>query len=214
MTCVVAVAKDGVVYIGADSCGSTPTSAMVVTNPKVFIVDTRFIIGVCASFRAIDLLQHSLKVPKQPSAQSDDAFMRTIFITAVRETFSKNGFPRMDSDDEVSFLVGYRGRVYCVEDDYSVINPLEWGHSIGSGAEAARGSLWTTQESPDVTARIMVALQASEAMTPSVRGPFTVEQLPKYKRKEKNEMTEEKIKPCTGIPIEDTSSTRYLENLS
>jgi ATP-dependent protease HslVU (ClpYQ) peptidase subunit len=188
LTCVVAIAKDGIVYIGADSCGSTATSAMVVTNPKVFLVDNRFIIGVCASFRAIDLLNYSLKVPKQASSVSDDAFMRTVFISAVRETFIKNGFPREDDIDDVNFLVGYRGRVFCVEDDYSIINPVAWGHAIGSGAEAARGSLWTTKDAPDVEARIMIALEASEAMTPSVRGPFLLEKLPKAKPQKQKEV--------------------------
>lgn len=183
MTCVVGIAKDGVVYIGADSCGSTPTSAMTVTNPKVFAVDNRFLIGVCGSFRVIDLLQYSLKVNKQSSSMSDDCFMRTIFIPAVRECFVKNGFPL--DDDEINFLVGYNGKIYCVEPDLAVLNPTPWGHSIGSGAEAARGSLWTTQHSDDIMHRVLIALEASEAMTPSVRGPFLIEQLPKVKKKPK-----------------------------
>jgi hypothetical protein len=183
MTCIVAlVSSDDTIYMGADSCASNSSSFMIVRNPKVFVLGERFIIGACGSFRSIDLLQYSLKVPKQATGISDDEFMRTTFITSVREMFIKNGFKH--EDESLNFIVGYEGNIYSVEEDFSIINPAKWGHSIGSGGESARGSLWTTREM-DCTPewRIMMALQTSEALTPSVRAPFVMKELSKRKRK-------------------------------
>lgn len=179
MTCIVAVV-DNVnkqVCMGGDSCGSGGNSWATYSNPKVFIVE-EFVFGGAGSFRMLDLLSHSFSSPPRPEGKSDDAFMRTNFINAIKECFTDGGIMKDEdgvlSFDGSDFLVGYRGKLYHVQADFSVLNCKEWGYAIGSGEEAARGSLWTTQATENPEERVQLALRAAEEVVSSVRGPFTI----------------------------------------
>ncbi len=163
--------------MGADSCAATGLSWQVVENPKLFAAENRFLIGCCGDFRLIDLLAYALKIPPQPAKITADSYMRTIFIDAVRKCLKHGGYLAKDADDREQggqFLVGYQGALYEVQDDNSVLTLPAWGHACGSGAEAARGSLWTTRDDRDCKKRISTALEAAEATTTNVRHPFRI----------------------------------------
>jgi hypothetical protein len=173
MTCIVGIARDGVVYMGGDSCGSS-YSWQQVGNPKVFITSENFLIGCTTSFRMIDLLHHNLKVGEQKQGQTDDNFMRTTFISAVRQCFKDNGWIDKEpgKNEGGNFLVGYKGNLYEVLEDFGVLNSPTEGMAVGSGAQSARGSLFTTQSNWDCEVRIRQALEAAEAVALGVKGPF------------------------------------------
>lgn len=175
MTCIVGVAQKGKVFMGGDSCGSGHTWQQV-GNPKVFEVSGGFLIGCTTSFRMIDLLRFELKVEEQKSDISNDEFIRTTFIRAVRECFKEHGWLAKSSDKNEggNFLVGYRGTLYEVQDDFSVLNSPVEGMAVGSGESAARGSLFTTREDKDPTKRITQALESAEAVAMGVKAPFIV----------------------------------------
>ena len=173
MTCIVAVAQEGRVWMGADSCGSDPSGYQIVGNPKIFAIGGDLLIGCCGSFRVMDLLRYSLKVERNGSWDID-RYMRTVFIDAVRECLTKGRFGD-DGRSCSNFLVGHAGRLYEVQSDYSVLNVPDWGFAVGSGEHAARGSLWTTRHEGDPMRRVQVALEASEAIVHSVKGPFIFE---------------------------------------
>lgn len=176
MTCIVAVVSNGIVHMGADSLGSDGWSGIHVGNPKCFITG-EFLIGCTSTFRSIDLLRYMLEVPKvHPDTEEDaDRYMRTVFINAVRKCFKDNGAIRKNNEIESgsNFLVGYRGLLYEVQNDFSVLNMPCYGSSVGSGADVARGSLFTTKDMdlPPLK-RLYAALQAAVEVTVSVRAPF------------------------------------------
>jgi len=183
MTCIVGIAENNKVYMGADSCASDFHSWLQMDNPKICEVG-EFLIGVCGSARMIDLLTYSLTGCIQRPEDSDDKFMRTTFINNVKECFKQGNFGTDERGG--NFLVGYKGKLYEVQDDYSIINSSQWGMSVGSGALVARGSLYTSKTgqiklgdegsilvlSPEH--RITLALQAAESVVISVRGPFII----------------------------------------
>lgn len=182
MTCIVGLCHNDKVYIGADSCGSNSHTWLTVGNNKVFEVG-EFLIGCTTSFRMIDLLTYSLTGVLQRPEDSDDKFIRTTFINSVISCFKENNFG--DDNRGGNFLLGYRGKLYEIQDDFSVLNCPPQGHSVGSGEEAARGSLWTTvpgriklnEETALSLApeqRVLLALSAAEASIATVRGPFVV----------------------------------------
>lgn len=177
MTCIVAIADGkGKVFMGADTYGSSPGSGTYVGNPKCFI-NGEFLIGCTSTFRVIDLLAYKLNVPKvHPDLQEDpDKYMRTVFVDSVRQCFKDSGHLRVDMGVEVggNFLVGYNGKVYEVQPDFSVLNVPNYGGSVGSGESAARGSLYTTKKLKMThKEKIKIALEAAVEVVPSVRGPF------------------------------------------
>ena len=71
-----------------------------------------------------------------------------------------------------NFLVGYKGRLYEVQDDFSVLNSPVEGMAVGSGEQSARGSLYTTRGEWDAHRRILQALEAAENVAVGVKGPF------------------------------------------
>lgn len=176
MTCIVGIAREGAVYIGGDSCGSTSSSWVHVPNPKVFPLGEGMLVGAAGSFRMIDLLRFSVRLPAHDAAVSADAFMRTAFVAALRKTFLDEGYLHREClrDSGGNFMVGYQGQLFEVQDDFSVLNAPEYGLSCGSGEAPARGSLWTTRGAWDCRLRVQQALEAAEATTPSVRGPFLI----------------------------------------
>ena len=171
MTCIVGVVNKNKIYMGGDSCGSNHSSWQTVGNPKVFAVQD-FLIGCTSSFRMIDLLTHNLSVRRSHPDDSDDKFMRTTFIEGDRSCLKEGGYGK--DDEGGNFLVGYYNKLYEVQNDFSILNCPEWGSSVGSGQGPARGSLWTTRKEKDPKKRVMTALEAAEAVVPSVRGPMLV----------------------------------------
>lgn len=175
MTCIVGIAKDGKVYMGADSLAGSTYSYSQAGGNKIF-KNGPFIIGCTTSFRMIDLLHYSLKVETQSGSITDEAFMRTVFINSVKTCFKDNHWLKANDGQHEggNFLVGYNGFLYEVQSDFSVLNTPDWGQTVGSGEYEARGSLHTTRHHWDCRDRIIKALEAAEASNPFVRHPFTI----------------------------------------
>ncbi len=172
MTCIAGVVDKGRVWIGGDSCGSTPTAWQDVGNVKVFTLG-EMLLGVCGSFRAIDILRYHVPCVRQ-NDEPIERFMRSTFVGAVFENLERFKVPD-EARAELSMLAGIGGRLFEVQSDLSVVDAPEWGFAIGTGGDAARGSLYTTRgRKGRAKARVLDALAAAEAVCPSVRGPFGV----------------------------------------
>tara|TARA_Y100000034_G_scaffold136870_1_gene216550 strand:+ start:2931 stop:3464 length:534 start_codon:yes stop_codon:yes gene_type:complete len=174
MTCIVGIVENKKVYLGADSCASNNYTWNSSGNHKLFKTGD-FLIGGTSSFRMIDLLAYKLYVKKAKKIDTM-TFMKTTFIDSIRELFSKNGYSEISKNQEVggNFLIGFDKQIFEIQNDFSVLVIPEWGFSVGSGQDAARGSLYTTRNSNNPKKRLLKALAAAEAVVPSVRGPFNI----------------------------------------
>lgn len=188
MTCIVGfvekLKKNTVIWMGGDSAGVDVCDYTVLprADEKVFKVDRRFLIGICGSFRMGDLLKHSLDAEKQPLGMDTYKYMTSLFVDSVRTTFKKGGFARKHQDVEGidgSFLVGYKGRLFCIENDYQVAEYKIPFMAIGCGYPFALGSLFTTSRLTKVPTRdkVKLALEASECYSGYVRRPFVIKSL-------------------------------------
>lgn len=177
MTCIVGLVEDGKVYIGGDSAGVAGYSLTVRKDKKVFQVGN-VLIGGTSSFRMLQLLQYAFTLPEYDPATDLDKYMATTFIDAIRQCFKDGGYASKSNEQESggSFLIGLRGRLFEIEADYQVGEPLDGYAAVGCGAEIARGVMYAT---PDMQPkkRIELALQASERHNAGVRGPFHIEML-------------------------------------
>ena len=177
MTCIVGLVENGKVYMGADSAGVGGYSLTIRRDPKVFRVGP-YLIGYTSSFRMGQLLRFGLSVPDQDPRHDDERHMMTVFINAVRKCLKDGGYAKVESGEESggTFLVGYRGVIYEIGDDFQVgISDCQYD-AVGCGAQLAMGALHaTTGKKP--RARIRAALQAAEDFNAGVRGPFRVQVL-------------------------------------
>lgn len=175
--------------MGADSAATGGTDVKIRRDPKVFIVKNHFLIGFTDSFRMGQLLRFSFKPAAQKKSQNDHEYMCTDFINGVRDCFADGGYMGKDKEDGEreeggSFLVGYQGVIYEIEEDFQVGINQEPYCSVGCGADYAHGSLFTTANldlSPE--AKITRALETAAHFSNGVRPPFIILQLPQGKKR-------------------------------
>lgn len=175
MTCIVAVKKDGVVYMGADSAGVGGYSMRVRSDPKIYR-NGKFLFGFTTSFRMGQLLAYSFVPPTHYGDEGTiEKFMATKFVDAVRKCLKDGGFARKDSEEERGgvFLVGYEGRIFRIDCDYQVGESAHDFEAVGCGEDIAMGALWAMSKrgvTPELQVR--TALHAAEQFSAGVRGPF------------------------------------------
>lgn len=179
MTCIVGLVHKNRVYMGCDSAGTSGWDLTIRSDTKLFR-NGPFLVGFTHSFRMGQLLRHSFQPPDREESQDPEQFMVTTFIDAVRTCLKAGGYASKQNDVESGgfFMVGYQGRLFVIEADYQVGVPVCGFAALGSGANVALGSLYTTShynEHPET--RIRLALETAEALNGAVRGPFRQEVL-------------------------------------
>jgi len=175
MTAIVGLVHDGKVYIGGDSAGVSGLSLSVRADTKVFRKG-RYLFGFTTSFRMGQLIRYSLVPPKPKVDDADlEGFMATKFIDALRDCLKAGGWARKESDREEggTFLVGVRGQLFTIYDDYQVARSADGFAAVGCGEDIALGALYATAGTGmKPRKRALLALQAAERFSAGVRGPF------------------------------------------
>lgn len=177
MTCIVGYVDNDKIYMGADSAGSNGYSYQIREDKKVFI-NKNMIFGFTSSFRMGQLLQYSLNIPDHDPRDSDFKYLCTTFMDSVIDCFKSKGFASI-KDGEVSggnFLLGYKGNLYEIQSDYQVGKVMEPFASVGCGEDYAKGALYALKNNTDLTPKqkILLALDAAQANSTGVKGPFNV----------------------------------------
>lgn len=180
MTCIVGIVQNGSVYIGGDSAGVDGSWALVVRADRKVFRNGDFVMGFTSSFRMGQLLAFDFHPPAPRAGVDVMAYMVTDFIDAARNRMKAGGYARTrDSAEEGgTFLVGYKGRLFHVGQDYQVGESTHGFDAVGCGDQLALGSLRSTREWADAKARVAEALATAEAFSAGVRGPFFIEELP------------------------------------
>lgn len=177
MTAIVAIAEKGKVWVGGDSAGVESSYRLVLRKDEKVFINGDLIFGFTSSFRMGQLLRYSFKPPEHPAGISNREFMHTVFINAVRECLKSGGYAKLESGQESggTFIVGYKGSLYCVHSDFQVAEPRDNFACVGCGDELCLGSLCSTKGKPEV--RIRTALRIAERYSAGVRGPFVIKRL-------------------------------------
>ena len=179
MTCIVAAkAKDGSTVMGCDSAGSDGWALIVLKDPKIYRIGS-MLVGFTSSFRMGQLLGHSLTLPEHHSDVPVERYMATAFMDAVRRCLKDGGYAKRENEVETggTFLVAYKGRIFTVQDNFSIVESGRDYDACGSGYMLALGSLYATADMEDTRRRVEVALKSAEEFCASVRGPMRFEVL-------------------------------------
>lgn len=160
--------------MGADSAGVRWLDLTIRADEKVF-ENGAFVMGFTSSFRMGQLLRYAFTPPYHQHDMLIERYMSTVFVDAVRACLKAGGFAKKDDEVETggTFIVGYRGRVFVVEDDYQVAIPVDDFACVGCGDQIARGVLWQTKGLP-ARERVERALEAAEHFSAGVRSPFHI----------------------------------------
>lgn len=178
MTCIVAYIEKDKVYIGGDSAGIAGYSLSVRKDPKVFI-NGNFIFGFTSSFRMGQLLMTNKFSPaSQKESETDYHYMITSFIDAVIERFKEGGF--LSKENEVltggTFLVGYKGKLYEINEDFQVAESFDNFNAVGCGHDIAKGAMHILDTFSVLTPKekIIKSLEAANRFSAGVSAPFNV----------------------------------------
>jgi hypothetical protein len=178
MTCIVGIVENGVVTLGGDSAGVDVRDIDITLRKDVKVFKNKeFVMGYTTSFRMGQLLRFRF-VPPTILVEDLYEYMCTTFVDAVRECFDRYGFmQKYEKGDEKGgeFLVGVRGRLFSIEDDYQVTESIDNYRSVGCGMYYALGSLETTDKATPTWStkeRLSTALTVAEKYSGGVVGPF------------------------------------------
>ncbi len=185
MTCIASwIESPNKIHIAADSLASADYTKSFRKDRKVFKINDEIIIGFAGSFRMGQLLQYSqiegglytLQVPDEPDYVYE--FMVNDFINRTRLIFEDGGFLKKINEVEEGgeFIVGLRGRVFTIYDDFQVEENDCPYSAIGCGAETAMGALMALDpyEVPD---RLKKAIQITSQISRAVGGRIHQETL-------------------------------------
>jgi ATP-dependent protease HslVU (ClpYQ) peptidase subunit len=184
VTCIVGLVEGDKVWIGGDSAGLAGWDLTVRKDPKVFR-NGEFVMGFTSSYRMGQLLAHAFTPP--PIEGDLHAYMVTKFVDAVRDCLKAGGYAKKENDAEAggTFLVGVRGRLFNIGNDYQVGEPMDGYAAVGCGDQIAVGAVYGAQSDGQrnfimnlpprpAEAIVRIALEAAERFSGGVRGPFVV----------------------------------------
>lgn len=174
MTAIAGLVHDGRVLIGADSGGVGGWTLNTRKDAKVF-GNGAYVMGFTSSFRMGQILRWSFKPPAPPAKGSLERFMCTTWVNAARHTLSEGGWAKKDAERELGgcLLVGVRGHLFRVDEDWQVGEHADGYAAVGSGEQTALGAFAATEHlGLDPEKRVLSVLEAAERHNIGVRGPF------------------------------------------
>ena len=175
MTCIVGVAERGRVWLGGDAACVDLGWGLIgtVTAPKVFRLG-ELVMGYTTSFRMGQILQYGLSVPAREEGQGDWAWLVTQLVPAIQKALGQAGWLKQDQGRQVGgeVLIGLRGGLYRLQDDFGLTQTLTAHAAIGCGETVAMGALAVLRGQPET--RIRRALGIVADLNAYVRAPFEV----------------------------------------
>jgi ATP-dependent protease HslVU (ClpYQ) peptidase subunit len=173
MTCIIGLSENGQVYMGADSCASNGWEARITKLPKMFRVG-KFLIGFTGSIRMGQILQYHLDIPPQ-GEEPDEEYLVRIFVETVREALKEYGYAKIENNQEKggSFLIGYKGKLFCFDSDFQINSFKEDIDAVGSGREYALGAMMALKDLKPED-RIKRSLEIASEFSIYVRKPFFI----------------------------------------
>lgn len=168
--------------MGCDSLGSNGYRKAVEGSAKAFHNETmkNVVIGGTTTFRHLDLLRYTDKlfdkVDKYENPSVDHKYMVTKFIPKIIDLFKTGVVDVEEKNRGANFIVGVDNKLFEIQDDYSVLEPLDGICAVGCGEDVAMGSLYATQNdnTKTIPEKISLALEAAEHLLCGVQRPFRI----------------------------------------
>lgn len=178
MTCVVGlIADNGHVIFGADSLVTDETGFKISLLDKKIFIKNNILFGFCGNLHFGQLVKHRFNPPSPGRNKDVEAFIHTKFVPELQKFFIENGIVKFADDEEHELLIGIHKSIFAIGSDFSVMQSPTRFHAIGSGAQYALGSLFSTKGLKDDTKRLSIALEASSQFSMTVGKPFHFETL-------------------------------------
>jgi ATP-dependent protease HslVU (ClpYQ) peptidase subunit len=180
MTCIVGIAHDGKVTIGADSAGADGWLNRRIRSDRKVFTNGHLILGFTSSFRMGQLLQFELTPPPVLEGQAPYEYAVKALVPSIRATLKGGGWLETESGRERGgvFLVGFRGHLFRIDGDFQVGESTEAYEAVGCGDCYAMGAMHALPNAAP-RERLQAGLDAAASFSAGVAGPFHFVELEK-----------------------------------
>jgi ATP-dependent protease HslVU (ClpYQ) peptidase subunit len=167
------------VFLGGDSSAISEYDMLTIRTPKV-IRKGEYVFGFAGHFRFAQIVEHAFKPPVYKGGDvfsfMSRQFMSRLQKCVAKAEFARNREGRMEGG---LALIGFRGRLFCMQTEYELIEPKDGMFSIGCGFPYALGAMDALAiAEKNVERRVLLALQSTERYCSGVRSPFHIVKLP------------------------------------
>lgn len=177
MTSVLAVIKGDTSFIGADTLAYESTHKTV-GQDKVFIKEN-MLVGVSGSYAILNCFRYHLNLPKRAPSSTPEEYIHKQVYKALRNILIEydllnleEGIPSMDGQ----IIMAYEGKLFVVQEDFSILEPKSHYYSIGSGTDhclAAYLALDLNVTGVNTLDKIKEAIRITSFFCPSVSADTT-----------------------------------------
>jgi len=170
MSCVVALINNGKIYMGADGVSTNGRAEHRPIHCEKIFWNKEYLIGFTGSIRNGQLIKSDYFSPPEDIKDLPDA---------MYDHFTKKGVICNDEDGTViqqsNFLIAWKGEIYDILVDFQMNKTYGDYNAIGSGANTALGSFFTSRRFKSPTKRVLTALKAAAEFSFAVGEPYTIE---------------------------------------
>lgn len=180
MTCIIGIEHEGKVYIGCDSISLNGWSKDITAVKKVFRKGD-MLIGIAGNPRQMQILQYFVMDMPHLHGTSDEEYLVRAIVEPARVAFRERGFTEMQDGRETgaSFLIGYRGKLYSVENGFQLCRSERGYAAMGVGDDFALGALQVLVDTCvlEPVKFLTLALETAGILSSGVCGPYYVDAL-------------------------------------
>lgn len=147
MTCIIGIVdENGNVHMASDSCASNGWDYHLIKEPKVFKLENEtesMIFGYTSSFRFGQLIKFHVTLPDKKRKDSDLGYIVNRVIPVIRAALKNGGYTAIVNSEEKGgvCLIGYNGKLYTMQSDFSIIESCMRFDACGCGALKATSVL-------------------------------------------------------------------------
>lgn len=183
MTCIVAYKDDetGKIYMGSDSCGSSPWMKIEIKNKKVFkTIDNTALIGSCGCFSLINILSSVDGIIDKLDIYENNITEQSLTLKTMPmliKTFKKYDAMYTNSNGrniiDGIFLLAIKDKLFMFQQNLSIVEIQDKYMTVGSGESFAMGVL-NSKEKMSPVDRVLEALRSAAKHGDGVEGPFYI----------------------------------------
>lgn len=183
MTCIVAVAHEGSLIVGADTQVTGEDWKQATLCEKVFVSKvcggTQFALGLSGQPRVLQILRYCIAWDDVPGVHAPGdvmAWVVSVLIPTMREALAAHGGPGIDGEPQSfdgNLVLGIHGHLFEIHRGWQVIEPRSPFTVIGQD-QVALGVLVAHEKLglPLSESAVRCALEAAEERSNGVGGPF------------------------------------------
>lgn len=173
MTVIVAIEKEGVVYMGADtcrSCGKRKENVSIGEFAKIERLDNGLLIGISGKVRAHQLLMaHKEFFSFVDDKLTKDGIVRE-FLPAVKKLFAEEKMLDEDGFWLISMMLAKDGDLFVIKSSGLTYRVSDY--AIGSGSDYALAALRDERET--VENRLLNGMRIASGIDVSVGAPYVL----------------------------------------